>query len=57
MFARKEFHYVSFKWAKLKMVSSVIRCTEYTSPLCVLKVKVITSCQALKGIHLTIVTY
>ena len=53
----KELHYVSFKLAKLKMVSSVRRYTEYMSPLCELKVSVITSCQALKDIHLTLVTY
>ena len=34
------------------MVSSVRRCTEYMSALCGLKVSVLTSCQALKDIHL-----
>ena len=42
-------HYVS------KMVSSVGGCTEYM--LYGLKVSVITSCKALKDIHLTLVTY
>ena len=39
------------------MVSSVRRCTEHMSPLYGLKVSVITSCQALKDIHLILVTY
>ena len=39
------------------MVSSVRRFTEYMSPLYGLKVSVITSCQALKDIHLTLVTW
>ena len=39
------------------MVSSVRRCTEYMSLLYGLKGSVITSCQALKDIHLTLVTH
>ena len=39
------------------MVSLVRGCTEYMSPLYGLKVSVITLCQALKDIHLTLVTY
>ena len=50
-------HYFSFKFAKTKMVSSVRRCTEYMSPFYGLKVSVITSCQAFRDIHLTLVTY
>ena len=40
-----------------KMVSSMRRWTEYMSPLYGLKVSVITSCQALYDIHLTLITY
>ena len=39
------------------MVSTVRRCTEYMAPLYGLKVSVLTSCQALKDMHLTLVTY
>ena len=47
-----ELHYICFFYIS-KMVSSVRRCTDFMSPLCVLKVSVMTACQALKDIDLS----